>query len=296
MGRAQQFTSDYNKFIGDKNEIGGKKYVKTIDMEDGSIFIFNKTLNKFVAIVMPSGDDVMFKDARPIPQDIGGYKKGDIINNVPLSEVVRTILFPYEYPRFGSFYLSGVPLLEIGDTLNTVVFNWGFSNTTNVVDSSVTIFRGSTPIMTHLNASPVSMDLGITNSLPKQEIFKITAVNTKGDTFYMTTGVNWSIPVYYGVSKNTSLTEEEIEAMTSLLCTSISTYTFAMSGPGYKYIAIPTVLISKSLIFKDAITNYDVPMVETTEVGITHKSGILNNYTLFRSYYLLNGDVSIKIT
>ena len=42
MGRAQQFTSDYNKFIGDKNEIGGKKYVKTMDMEDGSRVRFFK--------------------------------------------------------------------------------------------------------------------------------------------------------------------------------------------------------------------------------------------------------------
>lgn len=296
MGKALEFIKNHEKYTPDKNMVAGKRYTNTIDMEDGSILIYNKIDDCFIPIIMPSGADVMFRDSRPIPQDIGGYKRGDIINNIPLSEVVRTILFPYEYPAFSSFYLSGVPLLEIGDTLNTVVFNWGFTNTTNVVASSISIFRGSTPILSNLNVSPASMDLGITNSLPKQEVFKITAVNSKGDTFSMTTGVNWSIPVYYGVSKNTSLTEDEIEAMTSLLCTSISAYTFAMSGPGYKYIAIPTVLISKSLIFKDAITNYDVPMVETTEVAITHKSGILNNYTLFRSYYLLNGDVSIKIT
>ena len=296
MGKALEFIKNHEKYTPDKNMVAGKRYTNTIDMEDGSILIYNKIDDCFIPIIMPSGADVMFRDSRPIPQDIGGYKRGDIINNIPLSEVVRTILYPYEAPYFSSFSIAGAPVLEIGDTLNSVTFNWGFTNTTNVVAGSIIIYRGSAPILQELSNGPVNVELGITNSSPKEEIFKITGTSTKGVAFSMTTSVPWNIPIYYGISKNASLTEDEIEAMTSVLCNSLGTYTFAYVGAGYKYLAIPTVLISKSLIFKDAITNYDVPMVETTEVGITHKSGILNNYTLFRSYYLLNGDVSIKIT
>lgn len=297
MSVDKKFVNNLNKYGEAGGTLGGKKVLKTVDMEDGSIYMFNKTTNRFEVIIMPSGADVMFRDSRPIPATIGGWTKGDVINNIPLSEVVRTLLYPYEAPAFSSFFLSGAPVLEIGDILTTATFNWSITNTTNTVANSISIFRGSSPILTGANNSPVNMELNIQNNMPKQEIFKIVATNSKGAQFYMTTSVNWNIPVYYGVSMNKTVVEDEVEAMSSILCNTLGSYTFPLQSPGYKYIAIPTSFINRSLIFKDADTKYDVPMIEVNTIDITHdKSGLVNNYTLYRSFYLLNGGVNINIT
>jgi hypothetical protein len=133
MAVNKEFIKNLNKYADTKNTLGGKKVTKTIDMPDGSIYIYNKNTDCFEAVIMPSGADVMFRDSRPIPENIGGWKKGDIINNIPLSEVVRTLLYPYEAPTFTSFYLSGTPVLEIGDILASATFNWSISNLTSFV-------------------------------------------------------------------------------------------------------------------------------------------------------------------
>lgn len=295
-GKGKEFIKNLSKYDSNKERLGGKRVLRPVDMTDGMMFIYDSTSDAFRAIIMPQGADVLFKDERPIPQSIGGYKAGDIINNVPLSEVVRTILFPYVAPRFTGFSITGIPVLQIGDTANTCTFNWGISDMKTVSANSIKISRNGSPILTGLNLSPVSMDLAITNDIPKKEIFVISALNTKGETFSMSTAIAWNIPIYYGVSPNENVTEDEVESMAEILVAELTSRTYSFMGPGYKYIAIPDNIINHALTFKDAITKFDVAMKEITNFQITHKSGITNTYTLFRSFYLLNGDITITIS
>ena len=295
MGSGKKFIMDLSKYGDENNKLGGKRVLRPVAMDDGTIFMYDKTLDAFRAIIMPSGADVLFRDPRPIPQDIGGWKKGEIINNVPLSEVVRTLLFPYVNPSFSYFNITGLPSLEIGDTAEVCVFSWGLNVPTNVVANTIKILKDNTPILQNLNTSPASMNLGIRNIIPKKEIFTIVATNTKGGEFRMTATVPWNIAMYYGVNAKTSLVEDEIEAMAPIMVSDLSVPTLSFMGPGYKYIAIPDSLINKELVFKDAITKFDVPMLEIKNISITNKNGITNTYTLYRSYYLLNGDINIVI-
>lgn len=295
MGSGKKFIMDLNKYDDNNSKLGGKRVIRPVTIEDGAIFMYDSTIDAFRAIIMPSGADVLFRDARPIPQDIGGWKKGDIINNIPLSEVVRTLLFPYVLPSFSYFNITGLPALEIGDTAGVCVFTWGLNVPTNVVANTIKILKDNTLILQNLNTSPVSMDLGTRNIIPKKEIFTIVASNTKGGEFRMTASVAWNIAMYYGVNSKESLMEDEIEAMAPIMVSDLSVPTLSFMGPGYKYIAIPDNLITRELVFKDAVTKFDVPMLEIKNISITNKNGITNTYTLYRSYYLLNGDINIVI-
>jgi hypothetical protein len=67
-----------------------------------------------------------------------------------------------------------------------------------------------------------------------------------------------------------------------------------MLAGGYKYWAIPDSMGTPSG-FYDAKTGFDIALDATYSLNITNSAGYTESYNVFRSYYVMNGEIEVKI-
>lgn len=248
-----------------------------------------------------------YTNATPVPVTIGGISAGSTFLNQTLQQMFDALLYPYQSPAFTSFGISGqTTLLEVG--LNSAIalrtFLWTTSNPANVVANSIAI-RDVTlgvsppfPAIGLANDGSESFNFAITSPVGQgSHTWSIEATNTNSILFLTTFTVNWNFRLYYGTSASTPLTEAQIEALavSSLTTTALGTYNFGAAASQYKYLSFPNTFTQPTL-FKDAATNLVVPFTQLSDVSVTNSNGVVQMYSVWRSFNQLGGAITIIVT
>jgi hypothetical protein len=254
--------------------------------------------SKVESITTSGGSIITYTNPTPTPVTIGGIPAGTTFNNDTMTEMWDSLLYPYQFPSFSSFGINGqVSPLEVGDSIAAnPTFNWATTNAGNIQTNAVAIYdqTASVAIATGLanSGSHASTYGAITKTTATNNIFRISSVDTKGNTFQRTYTVNWYWRVYHGVSSDAALDATGIAALTSNLASNPAG-TYAMAAGGYKYFAFPSTMTVNT--FTDAQTNFNVAMEAPYQVSITNAFGQTTTYNVYRSTNVLGSSINIIV-
>ena len=244
---------------------------------------------------------ISYTNATPMPDDVGGYETGTTFTDQDLTQMFDGLLYPYQYPAFSSFSISGQSSpIEVGTEITGVeTFIWGTTHPTNIQANSINIYdiTGSSTLFTGLvndGSEPYDFTPPIVYNSQASNQWRIEGTNTKSQTFIRNYTVSWQWRIYWGTSPNTSLTESEIEALADdRLDTNVpGNYSFAAGD--YKYFAWPS-LFNQPASFKDQATSLDVPMESPDIVSVTNVNGITTNYSVYRTTNIIGSSITIVV-
>lgn len=186
----------------------------------------------------------LYTNITPMPEAVGGYEVGTTFSDQDNQEMWDGLLYPYQYPAFTSFAISGqVQTLECGvDTLGGVqTFTWATTNPSNINTNSIDIWdvtgasqlAGSQP-----NSGSLVIDIGaaVTQDIHNEYWdWRIDAENSKSETLSRTFRVRFYSPTYYGVGAP-GLSVAQVQALTKAVQAKADrTYAFSPSSQVYYY-------------------------------------------------------------
>jgi hypothetical protein len=238
-----------------------------------------------------------------------------------LNVAMNSILTPaYQPPEFTAFAISGqATIVEVGSAITggTKTFTWTTSNSSNVTANSISIMdvNTSTVIGTGLaDTGSTVINIGaITNNIPANHNWSISGKDTQGATFSNNFSVNWFWRTFYGVNNNPTLIQSDILNLGSSVLQADGFGTFSFPAGEYKYYCIPVSFPQPSL-FKDPITNFNVPMAGPPDnpayshpnpnsdilfyalVAVTNVFGATTNYAVYRSQNVLGSTFTMAIS
>lgn len=245
--------------------------------------------------------DTTYTNLSPTPTTLGGVPAGTTFNNVTVQTVFDMLFYPYQYPAFGSFSVSGLSDTEVGFnfTADTRTFSWTTTNGSNITPNTIDIIdvtNSNTLLDNGANTSPVSLAVpDLVKNTATSHTFRIEATNTQSGVFTRNFTINWRWAVFYGESASASLTGSDINALRVKTLASNSNGTYNMLGGDYKYICYPTSMGLKTT-FKDASTNLDVAMDAVQTVSVTNNYGVVTNYYVHRTLNTLGGAITIIVS
>ncbi len=254
-----------------------------------------------------SGNAVYMNAPDPLPQDHGGLEAGEIVDGMPVNEVLKRILFPYQYPSFTSFNIaSQTQSLEVGDKVagGTRTFNWSTINDENIKDNSISIIdvtNSNTTLVSGLaNDGTEDVDIGADKSLtsPGTYTWRITGENTKNQTFQRDFNVRWYYRVYWGANVNDTLTEADVKNLSNSQLKSgfAGTYNFTNSGNSeYYYIVYPDSWGDYN-DWKDTDTGFGVDGTNAGTVDVTNDYGVTITYRMIRTTYQQTSDLHSQMS
>jgi len=236
---------------------------------------------------------------------VGGLEAGTDINGMAATDVLIKMLYPYQYPAFTSFAISGqATTLEIGNKVVGGVrdFTWATSNNSNIVADTVTIkdlSTGTVLASASANDGAESIDIGIdiVNSTPNaSHAWRIEAKNTKDQTFSRDFRVYWRARVYVGNSTLDVLTESDVKALPNGLRSNVSgAFNFATATSSYFYIVYPDAWGDIGG-WVDTDTGFAVDYTYTGTVNITNAFGVTMAYRLLRTTNQLSSNLNSNIS
>ena len=305
----QEFTSSNGvkidgiilKDIGINFEVGATTRI----FKDGSnnlsftdVVTGTKTLAELAA-----ASSYVYNNATPMPETVGGYERDTTFTNQSLDDMFDGLLYPYQYPSFLTFTISGQTTpIEVGNSIAANrTFTWTTENDSNINSNSIVIrdVTGSTDIATGLaNDGTETVTYGaITKTTATTNQFSITGTNSKSETFNKTYTVTWQWRRYYGTSALTTLDETGIETLADSELASGYAKTYALGAGGYKYICYAAVL-GTATSFKDAATGLNVPMEPVYTVSVTTNTStpVTTNYNVHRSTNILGSAIDIQVS
>ncbi len=235
-------------------------------------------LDETGAYSIPAGSNsTSYTNSTPTPETIGGIESGSTFDDVSQSDMWDDLLYPYQYPAFTSFIISGqATTLECGIEIpaGVVTWTWGTINPTNIETNSIDIYdvTGSSNIITgtandgtedaSIGASPITKTVTAT-----QNIWRITGTNTQTEDFTRNFVVTWYSPFYYG-SGAQGLTVAQVQALTkSVTATGTKQYTFNPTSQ-VMYIAYPAAYGTLSSILDpngfETVADWTLSVVDFT--------------------------------
>jgi len=229
--------------VGEKDRWPTLSQIDSMDVVGGEFVIYVGATEYFAGT-----SEANYTNATPMPEDVGGLESGSTFDNVTSSEMWDALLYPYQYPAFTSFIMSGqTTTLECGiDILSGVkTWTWGTSNSSNVEVNSIDIddITDATNLITGTgNDGTEDVSIGgspITKTTTATEHrWRITGENTQTQDFTRDFVVIWYSPFYYG-SGAQGLTVTQIQALTKqVVATGTKIYTYNPSTE-VMYIAYP---------------------------------------------------------
>lgn len=290
---------------GNINLIAGPNIILTEDQDDHSI-----------TIETPGGAG-SYTNLSPTPAALGGIPSGSTFNAQTMTEMFDQLLYPYQSPAFTSFSIMGqATTLEAGQviTSGSKNFIWTTSNSSNVQTNTIQIedFTGSLILATGLaNDGSETIATGSTTIAGAGSwVWRITGTNTESILFNTNFTVNWRFRMFSGTSTNTTLTESQIEALTTntLTTTFVNTYSFGVGG--YKYVCFPDSFGSPTS-FVDDLTDLNIPMASPVDdasynniangiyyalVSVTNLYGVAVNYRVYRTKNILGAAIDIIVS
>lgn len=234
-------------------------------------------------------------DARPTPVALGGVAKGTTFNKVANTEVLRTLLYPYQDPTIDTFSTPKTSLV-IGETLTSpITVTWKIGNVTNVKANGVNLKLDNKVIGSNIgnsgNNSTFPIDpITLTSRGSKQLV--ITVTNTNNKDISKTITISWHDNIYYGSIDKETITANDISSLSSVTASSISRK-YSFPAGGYKWLVTPKDMPASSFI--DAVTLFEVAMNNPTELEITNQYGVTKTYYVYRSTNRLGGSIDVNI-
>lgn len=277
----------------------GKVIIKGDEME-----LFNDTELNYILDTDGSsigGGSATYSNSKPMPDDVGGLESGTTFNNKTMTQMWDGLLYPYQYPVFTSFTISGQNnTLEVGDSIPAnVTFIWSTNNDSNINVNSINIDDVTNSINLISNTSndgteDITMSSSITKNTQDNHIFKISGVNSKSQTFTRNKTYNWNWRLYYGEDSNTTLDENGVESLRASMLTTTFSRTYSFEAGGYKYISYPTSF-GTATSFKDTATNLDVPFEAPYTISITNTYGETTDYNVHRTTNEIGSSINIEV-
>ncbi|MES2386483.1 MAG: hypothetical protein V4543_00670 [Bacteroidota bacterium] len=181
-----------------------------------------------------------------IPAAVGGLPEGYIPGG-SISDLLDALIYPYQYPAFTSFSVSGqASAIELGDSFTgNKIFLWVISNTDNLVPNSLQIRldAGSN----HVDRSAIANDgtetlfvSGLQLTAPGQHIFAIDGTNTKSETFTRQYTLSWNprrmagtIPAASLAALQAASTQSQINAVSGISLLTNDLVYFKPGGGNY---------------------------------------------------------------
>jgi hypothetical protein len=283
---------------------------------DTAYFNTNNSLSAYTLNLSGFSSSVTFTNSDPTPTTIGGISAGSTFSNKTMQEMWNLLLYPYQSPSFTLFSLQGVGSpLEIGQIITTnQTFSWGTSNPGNVNPNSISIQGYNLiPPLTGLandGSEGVTFTAAITRGAsdgPGIRTWNISGINTNGGSFGASLNLRWDYRMYVGTSPNTTLTENEIEALTTFNSVKNGfAGTYALPAGDYKYFCFADFYNTPNS-FKDASNGINIALNDTYPntdgqlnkydlVSVTNSEGETTNYRVYRSKFVLAGAISIVIS
>lgn len=240
--------------------------------------------------------EVLFTDPRQVPTTIGGITKGRTFDKVPLVEVTRDLLYPYQDPSIASFSTTKTSL-TIGETLTSpITVSWNITNTQNVKQGSIELKLDNKKINTDslgfsaTNKTFVITPITLNNKGSKQLVLSLR--NTNGKEITKTVNITWYNTIIYGTIDKIEITSDDVQLLTKLNANSIGRR-YAFPANGYKWFLIPNSWTATNFI--DSDTQFEVPMREENTINITNQFGVEQTYRVYRSVNRLGGAINMNI-
>lgn len=278
--------------IGDLNNIN-------VELGQDVPLSIDNIINKVLEIIDESiaNININYTNANKVPVTLGGVVKGTTFNEMPIQDVLTMLLYPYQEPAITQFTTPKTNFKLGEKTANTIQVTWNTSNQENIKDDSVKFkFNGQYVDTGKVFPKQGTDNLNITEFTKPQQgtvnlYMEITSTNDKkvGKTITLT----WLNCIYYGNNTNTSITEAEAKQLTALDANSAGR-DYKYPGGGYKYLVIPASWADPTS-FIDPTTNFEVPMEKLTNISITNNFNIQQDYKVFRSTNVLNGDITVRV-
>lgn len=252
--------------------------------------------------VVGSGADHIphYTNLVPVPEKVGGIDTGTTFDNLPISQVLDMLLYPYQYPSFTSFSIGGLSGREVGSIIQESQrsVSWNINNDSNLIPESIELYDVTNNIIlsSNLGTSPKLLQFpSYSSNEPATQSFKIEATNTNGDKFSRNTSITWRWREFYGESTLSNLDATEVAMLRGSTLASNYNGTYVMVEGGYKYFAWP-VSFGIPSAFKDQSTNLDVAMESPYTITIQNSFGISTDYNIFRTTNILGGSITIMVT
>lgn len=271
-----------------------------------SVYLQNYNFVNIVDNIQGGGQPELpqvLNNATPTPTALGGIPAGTTFDSVPVEVVLRSLLYPYQAPTFSAFSISGQSTtLEVGATVTGAnrTFAWTATNASNITANTVEIQNitgGTTSLAVGLanDGTEVLSFADVTRTTSTTHVWRIRATNTQTTVFTRDFTVTWQWRRFFGESVNTTLTENQIEALrvNGLVFGFAGNYSF--NAGGYKWIAYPTVF-GTATTFKDTSTNLDVPFEPPVIVSVTNAFGVVQDYHVHRTTNVLGGAITIAVS
>jgi len=266
-------------------------------------YVQNYNFVKIVDNISGGSPPQVLNSTTPTPTALGGIPAGTTFNSVPVEVVLQSLLYPYQAPTFSAFSISGQSTtLEVGATVTGAnrTFTWTATNASNITANTVEIQNitgGTTSLAVGLanDGTEVLSFADATKTTATTHVWRIRATNTQTTVFTRDFTVTWQWRRFFGESVNTTLTENQIEALRVNGLVSGLAGNYSFNAGGYKWIAYPTVF-GTATTFKDTSTNLDVPFEPPVIVSVTNAFGVVQDYRVHRTTNVLGGAITIAVS
>jgi hypothetical protein len=252
----------------------------------------------------------------------GNLPAGTNIDNFTYDEVFQQVFFGFIPPVFTSFLIVGeATSVEVGTTVGgTKSFSFSISRPANVAPNTLDIVDVTT-------ATALASNIAVTS--PVSVIVPSFTFNTQGSHSFRARADNTGVPSaqfqsalftinaywlkHWGTSPNTTLTENQVEALSSVSLAVSKAGDLSFGTGGYKWFAIPKYLGGPAATtgIRDKSNGNAISMADFTddayfsdivngwyckELSMTNAFGKTTDWRVFRSKFPLGGAIIFEIS
>ena len=242
-------------------------------------------------------DNLLYTSSGPANVTVGGIKEGEVFKNVPMSTMLDRLLIQYKEPEITKFNIQR-DTYQLGETMTSpIILSWTVSNSINLKNGKI-MFKFGNNVITPVK--DITYDDNAIFDVEPQVLYQqgnkgitMSITDDNGVKLTKTTEVKWVNTIYFGSSMDEEITPKNINTLATVNGNSVSG-TFNFPAGGYKFVLIPAIWKDPT-VFSDPNNGLPVYIDKMSNITITNKFGVEQEYKVFRTHNLLNGSISITI-
>lgn len=296
--RLSEFKKLNEELIAIRDSIGDLNNVN-INLGDDIDRNIENILNKMIKIIGdgPQDVDVNYTNPERVPTTLGGVLAGTTFDEMPIQDVITMLLYPYQVPAITQFSSNLKTNFKLGEsTGSNLTLTWNTSNQKNIKENSIVFYFNNKELPKENFPKQGSKQFTITPVvLTSQGSINIwmDMFDIKGKKIGKGITLTWLNGIYYGNNTKEDITADNVADLKSMDANSLGR-DYKYPGGGYKYIVFPAAWADPKQ-FIDPATNFDVPMEKRSNINITNENGVSQDYKVYRSTNVLNGEITIRI-